>query len=223
MATKVGIPTTRLRTQTAVEVENLGSTVLTWLEKYRALWLGLGGMLVLIVAGMWYLGHRKQVVLADLRMGVVELRGGDTEKAITSLEKVRGASVIGTETQAVGTFYLAEAYVKQNRKEEAKKAYEEAFVLAKNGGEKARYLQQIILLKLGQEAAQRGEQSEARQWYDQAAAIEDWPFQSEALAQAGQVLEKTNDRPGAISYYEKLVGKDERYPLAEMLKERVGK
>ena len=38
MATKVGIPTTRLRTQTAIETETLGSTVLMWLEKYRALW-----------------------------------------------------------------------------------------------------------------------------------------------------------------------------------------
>lgn len=223
MATKIGTPTTLLRAQSAVEIETLGSTILTWLQKYCALWLGFSGILVLIVAGMWYLGHRKQGVLADLRMGMAELQGGDTEKAIIHLEKVRGASAIGAESQAIGTFYLAEAYLKRERKEEAKKAYEEAFVLAKNGGEKARYLQQIILLKLGQEAAQRGEQAQARQWYDQAAAIEDWPFRGEALVQAGQILEKTNDRAAAISYYEKLVAKDERYPLTEMLKERVGK
>ena len=214
---------TPLHAQSAVDIETLGSTVLTWLQKHRALWLGFSGMLVLIVASLWYLGHRKQVVLADLRTGIVELQGGDAEKAITYLEKVRGTSAIGTEAQAIGTFYLAEAYVKRERKEDAKKVYEEALTFAKSGGEKAGYLQQILLLKLGQDAVQRGEQAQARQWYDQAVAIEEWPFQSEALAQAGQALEKANDRAAAASYYEKLTEKDGRHPLTEVLKERVGK
>jgi Tfp pilus assembly protein PilF len=223
VATHIGTRITPGRAQSAVDIETLGSTVLTWLQKHRALWLGFSGMLVLIVVSMWYLGHRKQVVLADLRTGIVELQGGDAEKAITYLEEVRSSSAIGTEAQVIGTFYLAEAYVKQERKEDAKKAYEEAFAFAKSGGEKARYLQQILLLRLGQDAVQRGEQAQARQWYDQAIAIEEWPLQSEALAQAGQVLEKANDRAAAASYYEKLTENDGRYPLAEVLKERGGK
>jgi len=214
---------TPVRAQSAVDMEALGSTVLMWLQKYRALWLGFSGIVVLIVASTWYLGHRKQVVLADLRTGMAELQGGDPEKAITYLEKVRGTSAIGTDAQVIGTFYLAEAYVKRERKEDAKRTYEEAFAFAKSSGEKAGYLQQILLLKLGQDAAQRGEQAQARQWYDQAAAIEEWPFQSEALAQAGQALEKANDRAAAASYYEKLTEKDGRHPLAEIFKERVGK
>jgi Tfp pilus assembly protein PilF len=214
---------TPVRAQSAVDMETLGATVLAWLQEHRALWLGFSGMLVLIVASMWYLGHREQVVLADLRTGMAELQGGDPEKAIIYLEKVRGTSAIGAEAQAIGTFSLAEAYMKRERKEDAKKAYEEAFAFAKSGGEKAGYLQQILLLKLGQDAVQRGEQMEAQQWYDQAVAIEEWPFQSEALAQAGQVLEKANDRAAAASYYEKLTEKDGRYPLAEVLKERGGK
>jgi len=48
------------------------------------------------------------------------------------------------------------------------------------------------------------------------------PFQSEALAQAGLALEKT-DRSAAVTYFEKLITKDELYPLAAVLKERVGK
>lgn len=211
-----------IRIQATADIETF-NTVFTWVRKHSALWLGLGGILVLLVAIMVYLGHRKQVVLADLRTGIIEFQGGDAGKAITHLEKVRSSSVIGTEAQAIGNFYLAEAYVKQERKEDAKKAYEEALACAKNGGEKARYLQQIILLKLGQDAVQRGNQGEARQWYDQAVAIEEWPFRSEALAQAGQALEKANDRTAAISYYEKLTEKEGRYPLAEVLKERVGK
>ena len=212
----------RVRVQSAVDVETLGATVLTWLQEYRALWVGVSGMLVLMVAGLWYLGYRTQVVLADLRAGIVEFQGGNAEKAITHLEKVRGASAIGTEAQAIGTFYLGEAYAKRERKEDAKKAYEEAFAYAKRSGEKARYLQQMMLVKLGHDAVQRGEQGQARQWYDQAAAIEDAPFQSEALAQAGRALEKT-DQTAAIAYFEKLIAKNERYPLAEVLKERVGK
>jgi Tfp pilus assembly protein PilF len=180
-------------------------------------------MLVLIIVSLWYLGHRKQVVLADLRTGIVELQGGDAEKAIIYLDKVRSASAIGTEAQVIGTFYLAEAYAKRGHKEDAKKAYEEAFAFAKSSGERAGYLQQILLLKLGQDAVERGEQAQARQWYDQAAAIEEWPFQSEALAQAGQVLEKAKDRAAAASYYEKLTEKDGRHPLGDVLKERVGK
>jgi Tfp pilus assembly protein PilF len=196
---------------------------LTWLQKHRALWLGFSGLLVLIVASLWYLGHRKQIALADLQTGIIELQGGDAEKAITYLEKVRGTSVIGTEARAIGTFYLAGAYAKRERRADAKKAYEEAFAFAKSGGEKAGYLQQILLLKLGQDAVQREEQAQARQWYEQAAAIEEWPFQSEALAQAGRALEKANDRAAAASYYEKLTEKDGRYPLAEVLKERARK
>jgi Tfp pilus assembly protein PilF len=215
---------TPVRAQSTVDIETLGTTVLMWLQKYRALWLGCSGMLVLIVASMWYLGHRQQVVLADLQTGMAELQEGDLEKAITHLEKVRrNTSAVGAEAQAIGAFSLAEAYVKQERKEDAKKAYEEAFAFAKSGGEKAGYLQQILLLKLGQDAVQRGELAEARQWYDQAVAIEEWPFQSEALAQVGQALEKANDRATAALYYEKLAEKDGRHPLAEVLKERVGK
>lgn len=222
MATHIKTQMPPVRIQSTADIETF-NTVLTWVRKHRALWLGLGGILVLMVAIMVYLGHRKQVVLADLRTGIIEFQGGDAGKAITHLEKARSSSVIGTEARAIGIFYLAEAYVKQERKEDAKKAYEEALAFAKNGGEKARYLQQIILLKLGQDAVQRGNQGEARQWYDQAVAIEEWPFRSEALAQAGQALEKANDRTAAVSYYEKLTEKDGRHPLGDVLKERVGK
>lgn len=223
MTTHIKTQMPPVRVRSAHDIETLGATVLTWAQRYRALWFGLGGVLVLIVTTMWYLGHRKNVILSDLRTGIVELQGGNAEKAISSLEKARDTSAIGAEAQAIGTFYLAEAYVKQERKVDAKKAYEDALAFAKNGGEKARYLQQIILLKLGQDAVQRGNQGEARQWYDQAVAIEEWPFRSEALAQAGQALEKANDRVAAISYYEKLTEKEGRYPLAELLKERVEK
>lgn len=212
-----------LRTPSSVDIETLGSTVLTWLQKNRALLLGFLGMIVLVIGGMLYVGHRKQVVLANLREGIVELQRGEAEKAISLLENVRGARAVGAEAQAVGTLYLGEAYMKRERREDAKKAYEAAFAFAKSGGEKSLYLQQIILLKLGQDAEQRGEQAQAQQWYAQAAAIEEGPLQSEALAQAGEALEKANDRKAAAVYYEKLMAKDASYPRAEVFRERVGK
>jgi tetratricopeptide (TPR) repeat protein len=212
---------TPLRAQSVVDIETLGAMVLTWLQKYRALWMGVSGLLVLMLVVGWYMGHRRQVALADLRMGLAEFQDGNGEKAIPHLEKVRGASAIGAEAQAIGTFSLGEAYAKAGRKEDAKKAYEEALAFAKSSGEKTAYLQQMILMRLAQDAVQRGEQTQARQWYEQAAAIEA-PFQSEVLAQAGFALEKM-DRPAAVVYFEKLIAKDENHPLAGVLKERVGK
>lgn len=213
---------TPVRAQSSVvDAETLGVTILTWARKYCAVWLGVSGMLVLVAAGIWYMGHRKQIVLADLRAGIVELQGGGTEKAITYLERVRRASSIGSEAQAIGVFYLADAYVKGGRKEDAKEAYQEALTLTKSSAGKTGYLQQMILIKLAQDAVQRGDQVQARQWYEQAAEIEA-PFQSEALAQVVRVLEKM-DGPSALTYFEKLRTKGESYPLTEVLKERVGK
>jgi tetratricopeptide (TPR) repeat protein len=223
MATKVRTSMTPLRTPSSVDIETFGSTVLTWLQENRARLLGFLGVVVLIIGGMLYVEYRKQVVLSYLREGIVELQRGEGEKAIPLLENVRGARVVEAETQAIGLLYLGEAYAKRERKEEAKKAYEEALAVAKSGRESAQYLQQIILLKLGQEAELRREQTQARQWYEQAAAIEEGPLQSEALAQAGESLEKANDQKAAAMYYERLLTKDERYPLAEVFRERVGK
>jgi tetratricopeptide (TPR) repeat protein len=221
MATEVRTRMTPARAQTVVDAENFGAMVSMWVQRYRALLAGVSVLVVLLVAGMWYLGHRKQVALANLRVGLAEFQGGNGEKAISHLEKVRGTSAMGAEAQAIGTFYLGEAYAKAERKDDAKKAYEEALVFATNSGEKTAYLQQMILIKLAQDAARRGDQAQARQWYDQAAAIEA-PFQSEALAQAGLAVEKT-DKAAAATYYEKLIAKDANHPLADVLGERVGK
>ncbi len=221
MATEVRTRMTPARAQTVVDVESFGAAVLTVIQRYRALLMGVSALIVLVVVGMWYLGHRKQVALEALRVGMAEVQAGNGEKAIPHLEQVRGASAMGAEAQALGMFYLGEAYVKVARKDDAKKAYEEALGFAKNAGEKTSYLQQMILIKLAQDAAQRGDQAQARRWYDQAGEIEA-PFQSEALAQAGLAVEKT-DKAAAVTYYEKLIAKDANHPLADVLGERVGK
>ena len=214
---------TPLRTPTSVDLETFGSTVLTWSRKNRALLLGFLGVVVLVMAGMLYVGYRKRVVLTNLREGIAELQRGESEKAIFLLEKVRGSWAVGAETQAIGILHLGEAYAKRERREDARQAYEEALTVAKSRGESGRYLQQIILMKLGQDAQLRGEQTEARQWFETAATIEEGPLQSEALARAGESSEKANDRKAAVAYYEKLLAKDERYPLVEVFREQVEK
>lgn len=221
MATEVRTRMTPARAQTIVDVESFGEAVLTLIQGYRALLTGVSAVIVLAVVGMWYVGHRKQVALDALRVGIAEVQAGNGEKAIPHLEQVRGASVMGADTQALGMFYLGEAYAKVARTDDAKKAYDEALVFAKKSGEKTAYLQQMVLIKLAQDAMQRGDQAQARQWYDQAAVIES-PFQSEALAQVGLAVEKT-DKAAAAAYYEKLIAKDANHPLADVLGERVGK
>ncbi len=221
MATEVRTRMTPARAQTVVDVGSFGAAVLTVIQRYRALLMGVSALIVLAVVGMWYMGHRKQVALDALRVGMAEVQAGNGEKAIPHLEQVRGASAMGAEPQALGMFYLGEAYAKAERKDDAKKAYDEALVFATNGGEKTAYLQQMIIIKLAQDAAQRSDLAQARQWYDQAAAIEA-PLQSEALAQAGLAVEKT-DKAAAATYYEKLIAKDANHPLADVLGERVGK
>jgi tetratricopeptide (TPR) repeat protein len=221
MATEVKTRMTSIRAQTVVDVESLGGAILTWVQRYRALLMGVSALIVFVVMGMWYMGHRTQVALDDLRVGVAEFQAGNGEKAISHLERVRGASAVGAEAQALGNFYLGEAYMKAERKDDAKKAFEEALALVKSNGEKSAYLQQMILMKLAQDAMLRGDQAQARQWYDQAAVIEG-PLQSEAIVQAGLVVKKT-DKAAATTYYEKLIAKDANHPLADVLGERVGK
>jgi hypothetical protein len=57
---------------------------------------------------MLYVGYRKQVVLAYLREGIMELQRGEDEKAIPLLENVRRSRVVEAEAQAIGLLYLGE-------------------------------------------------------------------------------------------------------------------
>jgi tetratricopeptide (TPR) repeat protein len=206
-----------------VDVETLRLSVTTWLREYRNLIFGVAGIVLFAIGGMLYARYLKRVALAEFRSGVAAFQEGDFEKAIAPLEKMRRSSSAGVEARALGLFYLGEAYAKRERKDDARKAYEDALALVKNNREKAKYIAQLILLKLGQDAEQRGEHAQARQWYDQAAGIEGGPLQVEALAQAARSLERANDRAGAMTYYEKLIAKeDERYPLGEVFREKIG-
>ena len=221
---KVGTSSGSLRTASSMDVETLRLSITRWLLEYRSLMAGVAGIALLVIIGMLYAGYLKRLALADFRSGVVALQGGEFEKAIPLLEKMRQSSSAEVETRAIGLFYLGEAYAKRERQDEARKAYEEALSLAKKSGEKEKYVLQLILMKLGQDAEQRGDHVQARQWYDQAAGIEGWPLRVEALAQAARSLEKANDRVAAITYYEKLTAKeDERYPMTEVFREKMGK
>jgi len=221
---KVGTSSGSFRTVSSVDAEALRLSVTTWLRKYRSLMFGVAGIVFLAIVGMLYAGYLKRVALANFRSGVVAVQGGDFEKAIAALEELRQSSSAGIETRAIGLFYLGEAYTKRERKDEARKAYEDALTVARTSGEKGKYIAQLILMKLGQDAEQRGDYTQARQWYDQASGIEGWPMQVEALAQAARTLEKANDRAGAMTYYEKLTTKeDERYPLIEVFREKARK
>jgi tetratricopeptide (TPR) repeat protein len=207
-----------------MDLESLRQSVATWLHEYRTLMFGVVGVALLIVVGLLYVGYLQRMALVDFRAGVAALQSGELEKAITSLEKLRQTSVGGVEVRTLGLFYLGEAFAKIERKDDARKAYEDALAVAKSGEGKTQYIRQLIAMKLGQNAEQREDYAQAQHWYDQAAAIEGGPLQTEALAQAARALEKANDHAAAIVYYQKLTEKaDERYPLVEVFREKTEK
>src|SRR5262249_49121183 len=131
-----------------------------------------GGLvgIILLSLGFFYWSYQKRVGLDELHAGIRALQSGDATKAITQLRHIDRAHLGSTE-RSLGLFYLGEAYAMLGDTAKAVNAYEEALTASKNNNEENSYLQQVIFLKLGQAAEQRGDLAQARQRYEQAGEI----------------------------------------------------
>lgn len=178
------------------------------------------GIAVLLACGALYFRLQKTAALEHLRVGIATLQGGEAQKAVETLQKARSSS-IGTTEQALGLYYLGEAYAKLDKKDDALKSYEQGLATVKRSAGRS-YLEQLLLVKLAQMEERRGAEAQARQHYEQAKEI-DGPLKLEALAAAGRLAEKLNDPNAAKSYYEQLSSGSPSYPLTEIFQAKVGK
>lgn len=204
-----------------VDAESLSKSLLQLMqENYAVIAGGIAGV-VLLLLGFLYWGHQKQLGLDELRTGISALQNGDPNKAVAHLLDIR-RSYLGSAERSLGLFYLGEAYATQGQKANALNAYEGALSASKENKEGDLYLQQVILLKLGQKAEQDGDLTQARQRYEQAGAVEG-PLKTEALASAARTAEKSSDHSAAVAYYEKLLTQSPDSPLAEVFQKKAGK
>lgn len=203
----------------ALEQGEMKETLLDWMRTHQLMVGGIVGVILLLVGGSFYWRYQKAAALEHLRAGIAAVQAGDAQKGLTALQE-RGTSSLGNTERALGLFYVGEAHRTLGRDEDAQKGYEDALLFAKRGQSGA-YLEQMTLMKLAALWATKGSDAEARQRYEQAAAIEG-PFSTEARASAARLAEKMNDTAAAKTHYEKLATVDPTYPLAEWFLGKAG-
>jgi tetratricopeptide (TPR) repeat protein len=203
-----------------LEDGTLWDAIVQWLHANRVAIGVVIGILVLLASGAIYFSYQKAAALEGLRSGIATLQSGDAQKALEDLQKANSSS-LSTAEHALGLFYLGEAYAKLERKDEALKSYEAGLNAVKRGTA-GTYLEQLLLVKIAQSEEGRGADAQARQRYEQAAAIEG-PFKTEALTAAGRLAEKLNDSAAAKAHYEKLSSVSMTHPLAEVFQAKAGK
>ena len=191
-----------------------------WVRANRVAIGSVVSLVVLLASGALYSRYQKAAALENLRRGIATLQGGDAQKALEDLQKVRNSSVSNAE-QALGLFYLGEAYATLGKKDAALKGYEDGLVVLGRGNP-GTYIEQLLLVKSAQLAEGNGADAPARQKYERAAEI-DGPLKTEALIAAARLAEKLNDSAAAKAHYEKLSSVSPTHPLAELFQGKAGK
>jgi tetratricopeptide (TPR) repeat protein len=204
----------------ALEQGAIQETLVDWLRSHRLVIGSIVGGLLLLAGGSLYWRYQKAVALENLRAGIAAFQAGDAQKALTALQNV-GSSSVGSAERGLGLFYIGEAQRALGKNDEAQTGYEAALAQVKRGQSGA-YIEQLVLMKLASLLATKGMDAEARQRYEQAAAMEG-PFTTDALASAARLAEKLNDTAGAKAHYEKLSTVSPTYPLAEWFQGKAGK
>ena len=204
----------------ALEGNGIRDALLQWVQANRVAVGGVIGLVVLLASGVVYSRYQKAAALESLRRGISTLQSGDAQKALEDLQKVRTSSVNNAE-QALGLFYLGEAYATLGNKDEALRGYEDALAVL-GRGKTGTYIEQLLLIKIAQIEEAKGTDTLARQKYERAAEI-DGPLRIEALAAAARLAEKLNDSLAAGAYYEKLSSLSPTHPLAELFQGKAGK
>jgi len=202
------------------EEGGIWDALLHWVQANRVAIGSVVSLVVVLASGALYSRYQKAAAVENLRRGIATLQGGDAQKALEDLQKVRNSSVSNAE-QALGLFYLGEAYATLGKKDDALKGYEDGLVVLGRGSP-GTYIEQLLLVKSAQLAEGNGADALARQKYERAAEI-DGPLKTEALVAAARLAEKLNDSAAAKAYYEKLSSISPAHPLAELFQGKVGK
>lgn len=196
--------------------------LLLWLQKHRGLVrVVIGGGLALVLCASAlsiYWEQQRQRGLEELRKGLLALSRSDLQSAVSSLEHASRALPTG-EAQQLSFLYLGEAYLLEKKPEMTKQAYEKIFSESVEGEP---YIAQLALFKLGRDAEQRGDLSQARQWYAKSSAIEG-PMKPDSLLATARVFEAMNDHSSALLHYEKLLSQHPDSPLGEIVRQKMGK
>jgi tetratricopeptide (TPR) repeat protein len=191
------------------------------MEAHRsALSLGVGVLVVVALSGalgFLYVHRQQQRGGEELQRGIVALQGGDASEAVAYLQAAEQRLSSG-EAEQLALFSLGEAYTRLGQLEAAREVYER---LSQLSGTES-YLSQLALLALGREAEQRNDLSRARQQYEKAASVEG-PLRAEAMLATARILERAGERESAASYYEQFLTQYADTPLAEGVRQKVGK
>lgn len=192
-----------------------------WLEdnKYRLL-TGAGILLTLalcFVLILLYSKHKTASALEDLREGIAALHDGKVESAIPLLEKATAGLRSGQEAQ-VARFYLSDAYARSGKADEATKVAASDSLQSSD----AAYLSQMLLLTQGKNAEKLGDLTAARKNYEDATALEG-PFTSDALWSLARVADLAGDTNAAIAAREKISTSYSSSPLADIVRQKLGK
>lgn len=201
------------------EAEPLG-----WLEENRSLLLTGGGilavLLIVALAILVYQNSKTSALHEELRTGIAAFHNGNFDDAISRLEKVSG-KISDSDEAKIAKFYLIEAYLRTGKDTETKKAAPLASSSTISTAD-ATYLSQLVLLADGRTAEKRSDLAAARKIYENAAAIEG-PFTLDALWALARVTELAGDGAAAIVAREKILASYPNAPLAEVVRQKLGK
>ena len=157
--------------------------------------------------------------MEELRTGLLALHSGHPADAVPHLELAQRQLPVG-EARMLALFALGKAHQGgQEQSAAAKQVYEQVLALPTGEGS---YFSQLALLELGHDAERRGDLAEARRSYERAAALEG-PLQAEALLAVARVLDTAAEHTTAVSYYDKFLEAYPNSPLAEVVRQKVGK
>jgi hypothetical protein len=192
-----------------------------WLEEHQSrLLMGLGVFVVLLLVSflvIFYNRYQRSSALEVLRNGIAALQDGKTDEAIAQLEKA--AARLGSNETLLARYYLDEAYLRSGKADEAKKI---AGLNSTQLSNDPSYLSQLILLTEGKAAEKQNDLSVARKKYEDASALEG-PFSVEALWALARVADLTGDTNAATAAREKILTLSSNSPLAEVIRQKLGK
>lgn len=164
-----------------------------------------------------YQAQHYQYGLSELRSGLSAFSKKDFSGAIPHLE---GAAKALPEERGrrLALLYLGSIYRNQQQPEKAQTAYTK--IVADAEKSEQQYLFQLALLQLGRTVEQRGQFSEAAQWYEKAKAM-NGPLKSEALFAHARVTAKAGNHAAAQSSYKEFSESYADSPLSELAREKL--
>jgi tetratricopeptide (TPR) repeat protein len=198
-----------------------GREKLQWFEANKSKFLAGGGvffsLLIIVLLIMAYGRYQTRSALEDFRKGVAAFQDGKFDAAIPHLEQASARFGASHEGRVV-RFYLGEAYTRSGKADEAKTTTAQLSPPSPEDG----YLSQALLLTQGRSAEKQNDLPTARKSYEEAAALEG-PFTMDALLSLARVSEVAGDAAAAAAAREKILASYPTAPLAEFIRQKLGK